>query len=170
MTFEDARVLRHAFGWLLACVGGAVVLVYVTGIATMQVGPGLDQQDVGYIAGLLDRSVNSEYQLVLLAAWIAVLPHAGVLLWRYPDGKSVDAYVRFASWAQPLFTAFGFLGTIIGVSIAVGGLQGAMDEDDPSGLIEGLSTAFDTTFLGLGAAITLILIQKLAGLRHRTVE
>ena len=58
----------------------------------------------------------------------------------------------------------GFLGTIVGVSLAVSGLPTAMQQDDPSGLISGLSTAFDTTFLGLGAAITVMLLRKLAQL------
>ena len=72
------------------------------------------------------------------------------------------AYEAFAQWAQTLFTSIGFMGTIIGVSLAVAGLEEAMIDGDPGALIGGLSTAFDTTFLGLFGAVCLMVLRRLS--------
>ncbi len=73
----------------------------------------------------------------------------------------MSAYDHFAAWGQTVLTSLGFLGTVIGVSLAVGGLRDAMLEQDPTSLIVGLSTAFDTTFLGLVGAIQYLVLRQL---------
>lgn len=60
--------------------------------------------------------------------------------------------------AATLFPGLGFLGTVIGISIAIGGLEAVMNGQAPSELISGLRTAFDTTFLGLVASLVLTLL------------
>jgi hypothetical protein len=126
----------------------------------------LQPQTPSYLAAVLGRSLDNLYQLLLLSGWLAVFPHFLLLLKLDRKGLTVTAYARFAVWAQTLFTSLGFIGTIVGVSQAVSGLEGAMRNNDPGLLIAGLSTAFDTTFLGLGAAVTLMVLRKLAEVRQ----
>ena len=47
---------------------------------------------------------------------------------------------------------------MVGVTIALGGLEQVMSKGDPSQLMNGLLTAFDTTFLGLLAALLLTIL------------
>jgi MotA/TolQ/ExbB proton channel family protein len=65
--------------------------------------------------------------------------------------------LRLALW---LFPVLGFLGTVIGVSAAIEKLPNAMKERGTqlSGVINELHFAFDTTFIGLVAAIGVMLI------------
>jgi len=64
------------------------------------------------------------------------------------------AMLKVFIWAIPIL---GFIGTVIGISDAVGGFSGAMDKADDISVIKdslnnvtsGLSTAFDTTLLAL---------------------
>lgn len=60
--------------------------------------------------------------------------------------------------AATLFPALGFLGTVIGVSIAIGALEDVLASGDVSALMVGLRTAFDTTFIGLCAALVLTIL------------
>ena len=57
--------------------------------------------------------------------------------------------------AAALFPGLGFLGTVVGVSIAIGGLEPMMSGGSSEQLLGGLRTAFDTTFMGLVAALCL---------------
>lgn len=63
-----------------------------------------------------------------------------------------------------LFPVLGFLGTIIGISAAIEQLPEAMKERGTqiSGVVNELHFAFDTTFIGLIAAIVLMLITAAA--------
>jgi flagellar motor component MotA len=110
------------------------------------------------------RSTESLYQAGLLAAVIAIIPHFLWVVLRGDRHRMGDAYDRFAAWGQTVLTSLGFLGTVVGISLAVGGLEAAMREDEPGRLIAGLSTAFDTTFLGLVGAIMLLVLRKLVSL------
>lgn len=114
-----------------------------------------------YILGVLNRSINSVFQGTLLAAACAVPVHAIWIRIHYGI-EGLVAYEAFAQWAQTLFTSIGFMGTIIGVSLAVAGLEEAMIDGDPGALIGGLSTAFDTTFLGLFGAVCLMVLRRLS--------
>ena len=153
-------VARDALAWLLVA-GGGLWLAVLLGAGGAPPEP-LDP----YLASVLKRSLVDTYQAGLLAGLIAVPLHA---LWTFGrrGRAAAAAYDQFGLWAQILFTSFGFMGTIVGVSLAVAGLEAAMQDGDPGALIGGLSTAFDTTFLGLAAAILLLLLRKSARLVTR---
>jgi biopolymer transport protein ExbB/TolQ len=79
-------------------------------------------------------------------------------------GRQQESYslVRIITWATPML---GFLGTVIGITQALGDLdpqqlatdiQGAME-----GLLAGLYVAFDTTALALSLSIVLMFLQFL---------
>jgi len=72
------------------------------------------------------------------------------------------ALVRIIIWATPML---GFLGTVIGITQALGGLQADQLDSDfqaaMSGLLGGLYIAFDTTALALSLSIVLMFIQFL---------
>jgi hypothetical protein len=154
----EARIAIDALGWFLLCCG-AVWLAVLWGVPDAA---GAGDGEVSYLAGVWQRSLVSVFQGALMAAVFAVPFHA---LWTWGIRKNAaDSYDRFGGWAQTLFTSLGFMGTIIGVSLAVAGLEDAMQAGNPSGLIAGLSAAFDTTFLGLTGAVSLMLSRKLARL------
>lgn len=70
-------------------------------------------------------------------------------------------------WALPML---GFLGTVLGISIAIGGFTGLLNDVQDlakvkSGLTQvtgGLSTAFDTTLLGIICAVACMVLMSLA--------
>lgn len=118
----------------------------------------------GYLYGVAQRAIMPSFSGVMLCGLIVVPLHAA---WTLRNGASVTvaaAYEEFASWGQTLFTSTGFLGTIVGVSLAVAGLEAAMLAEDPGELVRGLSIAFDTTFLGLTSALLLMIFCRT--LRH----
>ncbi len=153
--------MRHALAWTLLLAG-----IFLAGRGQLSELAMLQSQSPSYLAAVFGRSLDNLYQLLLLSGWLAVFPHFLLLSMLDREGVTVAAYDRFAVWAQTLFTSLGFIGTIVGVSLAVSGLEGAMRDNEPGVLIAGLSTAFDTTFLGLGAAVSLMCLRKLAEIRH----
>lgn len=149
MQLTEGRVLRDFIGWaLLAGSGVTMTAVIVEGVSMSD----------SYILGVLTRSLNSVFQGALFAAVCAVPLHAIWIRLRH-GAAGLATYEAFAQWAQTLFTSVGFMGTIIGVSLAVAGLKDAMTKGDPGELIGGLSTAFDTTFLGLLGAVCLMIFR-----------
>ena len=78
---------------------------------------------------------------------------------RSHDGYS---FVRMIIWATPML---GFLGTVIGITLALGNLSPEALIDTPKeamqGLLAGLSVAFDTTALALSLSIILMFLQFL---------
>lgn len=76
--------------------------------------------------------------------------------------RSHDGYslVRMIVWATPML---GFLGTVIGITLALGQLSPEALINEPKeamqGLLAGLSVAFDTTALALSLSIALMFIQ-----------
>ncbi len=157
----QALVVRHAIAWTLLLAG-----MFMAGRDQLSELAALQSHTPSYLVAVFGRSLNNLYQLLLLSGWLSVLPHFLLLAILDRKGVTVVAYAHFAAWAQTLFTSLGFIGTIVGVSQAVSGLEGAMRNNEPGVLIAGLSTAFDTTFLGLGAAVSLMLLRKLAEMRH----
>ncbi|MGR3804779.1 MotA/TolQ/ExbB proton channel family protein [Marinibacterium profundimaris] len=157
---SEARLALAGLGALLVACG---VLSLGLVLGWWQGLPADETAVLGYLPGLLARSLGSAYSFALLAGLCAVPLHGLFTALRY-GGAAAPAYERFATWAQTLFTSLGFLGTIIGISRAVAGLAPAMAAGEPGDLIAGLSTAFDTTFLGLTAAILLLVLRKLFGL------
>jgi len=73
------------------------------------------------------------------------------------------ALVRMIIWATPML---GFLGTVIGITLALGDLSPEALVNSPKeameGLLAGLSVAFDTTALALSLSIVLMFAQFLA--------
>lgn len=67
------------------------------------------------------------------------------------------AMVRIITWAIPIL---GFLGTVIGITMALAGLRPEA-LDDFTALTASLSVAFDTTALALGLTILLMFLQFL---------
>lgn len=76
--------------------------------------------------------------------------------------RSHEGYslVRMIVWATPML---GFLGTVIGITLALGNLSPEALVNAPKeamqGLLAGLSIAFDTTALALSLSIVLMFIQ-----------
>jgi biopolymer transport protein ExbB/TolQ len=72
------------------------------------------------------------------------------------------ALVRIIIWATPML---GFLGTVIGITQALGDLDAELLATDPKaamqGLLAGLYIAFDTTALALSLSIVLMFLQFL---------
>ncbi len=72
------------------------------------------------------------------------------------------ALVRIIIWATPML---GFLGTVIGITLALGDLSPEALVNSPKvameGLLSGLSVAFDTTALALTLSIVLMFVQFL---------
>lgn len=72
------------------------------------------------------------------------------------------SFVRMIIWATPML---GFLGTVIGITLALGNLSPEALVDTPKeamqGLLAGLSIAFDTTALALSLSIVLMFLQFL---------
>ncbi len=162
MPLSESRIAVVAVGFFfIAAATGMLVMVLFPGIE-MTIG------DKDYLSGVLSRSLGNLFQGLELAGFVALIPHSIWVLSRTPDPETVVAYDSFGLWAQTLFPALGFLGTIIGVSLAVAGLDAAMKQNDPAVLISGLATAFDTTFIGLVAAILVMGMRKVVALRAAT--
>ncbi|MGF1528131.1 MAG: MotA/TolQ/ExbB proton channel family protein [Candidatus Competibacterales bacterium] len=161
MSNREPLIFRHALAWTLVVTG--ILLIIAAQVEPNCAARG-DSHESIYLIGVLQRSLCNTYQLVLLSAWIALLPHWLVLITLFSDNQVVRDYGNFSTWAQTVFTSLGFLGTIVGISMAVAGLEKAMSQDNPGELINGLSTAFDTTFLGLGGAITILVLRKIGDL------
>lgn len=74
------------------------------------------------------------------------------------------APIGFAIWVLPLL---GFIGTVVGITRAIGGLQQSVTPSDMAGsglggVLGGLGFAFDTTFVGLVLVIpTMLLLMTL---------
>jgi hypothetical protein len=88
------------------------------------------------------------------------------------DNRSVGSYslVKVFLWAIPIL---GFIGTVLGLSVAVGSLS--MDDPSPealkasiNSLTGGLGKAFDTTLLGL--ILSILLSFPLAAVQKREDE
>ena len=160
-TVTEARLAVAGPGALLIA-GGGLGLVVALGL--VPAAPTDPTSGAAYLPGLLTRSLAAPYPFALLSGLLAVPLHALWVALRHGGRAAGAAYDGFALWAQTLFTSLGFLGTIIGISRAVAGLAPAMAAGAPDALIAGLSTAFDTTFLGLTAAILLLVFRKLLSL------
>lgn len=77
----------------------------------------------------------------------------------YDQQQRRYSLVRIVIWATPML---GFLGTVLGISQALGGIQVGPDNDFSAmlgGLRESLYVAFDTTALALVLSIVLMFLQ-----------
>lgn len=159
MPLSESRITLVAAG--LFCIAAAADLLVIVLFPGIELAIG----DNNYLYGVLSRSLASVTQGLLLAGLVALVPHSLWILYHGSDLRTAAAYDSFGLWAQTLFPALGFLGTIVGVSLAVAGLDSAMKQNDPAALIAGLATAFDTTFIGLVAAILVMGVRKAVALR-----
>lgn len=79
--------------------------------------------------------------------------------------------MTFAIWALPLL---GFIGTVIGISGAIGGLgdvfASAEREDALAGVLGALRFAFDTTFVGLVLVIPVMIVSLVVRARSDSVR
>lgn len=161
----EARVALDAVGWGMIVYGMAwlAILIWPEFIGML----GSFLQGGGkpsYLDGVILRSLGNPLQGALLAMLLAIPCHACWTFAARGGKQAAMAYDQFGMWAQTLLTSLGFMGTIIGVSLAVAGLESAMKAGEPGQLISGLSTAFDTTFLGLSGAVLLLSLRKSARL------
>lgn len=109
--------------------------------------------------------------------WLALLPHGlasprlGTHLHTVlaQHHQQCLAPLQFSIWVMPML---GFIGTVVGIIQAIGGLEAALDrsggEAGLATVLGGLSFAFDTTLLGLVLVIPLMIVQLL--LRHRLAQ
>ncbi|MGR3467997.1 MAG: MotA/TolQ/ExbB proton channel family protein [Shimia sp.] len=155
---RELRVLLSFFGWALL-VGSATWALASAGVFEGWL------PEEGYLWGLLSRTLSAPFQLALAAGVLAVPLHVAWVFATLDHARG--PYDAFAGWAGTVFTSLGFLGTVVGISLAVGGLAEAMEAQAPDALIAGLATAFDTTFLGLSGAIALMAARKLVAVIAR---
>jgi hypothetical protein len=97
----------------------------------------------------------------------------GDLLRRRADAdrqRSATAYLwpQFIVWAIPIL---GFVGTVMGIGVAVGGLSGAIGSEGAFGnalelVTSNLGVAFDTTLVALTMSIVALLAQTLVSQRE----
>ena len=81
------------------------------------------------------------------------------------------APLGYAIWVLPLL---GFIGTVIGISAAIGGLGDVFAEEDRDSalqkVLDALRFAFDTTFAGLVLVIPVMAVSTLVRLRSETIR
>jgi biopolymer transport protein ExbB/TolQ len=187
------RLFRPPGGWVMALVPGLIVFVlvwtlvdlalkYRTGMANEA---DLDRREVRQLPRLVAQEPVGTLQRRLLALAGRDRPVARRLLWllhylesnadaqrthellRHQADLDADTAaagyrtVKLFIWAMPIL---GFVGTVLGISLAVGGfsqfLTTNLDIEDVSrvtselgNVASGLSFAFDTTLLGLLAGL-----------------
>lgn len=133
----------------------------------------------GYLPGIYERFFNNGYYIFMGASFLGCVAYAGALLIFVATGRRSFALITGIPEQKPvfdeniflvsgyayamrplrdavtLFPGLGFLGTVVGISIAIGGLESILEGESPQELTTGLRTAFDTTFLGLCASLVL---------------
>lgn len=78
--------------------------------------------------------------------------------WRTEGPVILQLAVNPIRDAAVIFPAIGFIGTVWGVTVAIGGLSTVLETQDPTILLSGLRVAFDTTLLGLVASVALTVL------------
>ena len=189
------RLFRPQGGWIMSVVPALIAFVFIWTIAELILKlrvarvneTDLARPELGQIASLV-RQEPTEALLQRLRGWDAAVltrPVGRRLLWLLQHLDTVDAQraheltrhqsdlesdsaasgyrtVRLFIWAMPIL---GFIGTVLGISLAVGSFSDflttdvSIDEIDRvtaelGNVASGLSFAFDTTLLGLLAGLT----------------
>ena len=92
---------------------------------------------------------------------------------RNREAEALLAPLEYAVWVLPLM---GFIGTVIGIAAAVGGLEtviadagGGLSRESLGSVLGGLRFAFDTTLLGLTAVIPVMALLALLRVREQAV-
>ena len=102
--------------------------------------------------------------------WIAILAGLGntgpgARDWEKAGPVALSVAANPVRDATVLFPAVGFIGTVVGVSLAIGGLSDVLDSGETAPLLEGLRIAFDTTLIGLVASVVLTALLHLVHAR-----
>lgn len=90
--------------------------------------------------------------------------------WRRFVDHGADYAIAPMRDAALIYPGLGFLGTVVGISISVGGLAKALASQDLTELTTGLRIAFDTTFFGLVASLLISLLVLAAQARLTDAE
>jgi len=187
------RLFRPPGGWVMSLVPGLIVFILVWTLVDLMLmyGDGranesdLDRREIKQLPTLIASESIASIQRRILATDHPDRPVARRLLWllyylehnadaqrthellRHQADLDADTAaagyrtVKLFIWAMPIL---GFVGTVLGISLAVGGfsnfLTSNMNIDDVSrvtaelgNVASGLSFAFDTTLLGLLAGL-----------------
>ncbi|QIK37072.1 MotA/TolQ/ExbB proton channel family protein [Caldichromatium japonicum] len=176
------RFMLALFGWVLIYAALQWIGIDVERGALVQGAKGASRID-GWLAFLSGREGDQAEEAFLMS-----LPHQRL---RYPNAESGTslqeieqllgmlgqrqqqalAPLAFAIWVLPML---GFIGTVIGISQAIGGLSQGAEGMAAGGaglksVLGGLAFAFDTTLVGLVCVIPLALIQTVLRLRAETL-
>lgn len=183
---------------LLACTVWILGACFLVTLWFRYAGPALADPEAGFVAGLWTRISDAPlyqlfvgsglgiigYSLALFAslAPTATMPLARRLCGLPPDvlataagrdtltGQGADFALSPVRDAAAIFPGLGFLGTVIGVSIAIGGLDTVVETGNTDDLMLGLRSAFDTTFFGLSVSIILSVLMTLIRARRTRIE
>ncbi len=188
------RLFRPAGGWIMSVVPGLIAFVFIWTITDLILKfrvarineSDMSRSDIGRLPALVAQESTSN-TIQRLRTWdgrilarpvgrriLGVLQHLDTVdqqraheLIRHQSDIEADAAVsgyrtvKLFIWAMPIL---GFIGTVLGISLAVGGFSDflttnvSIDEidrvtDELGNVAQGLSFAFDTTLLGLLAGL-----------------
>lgn len=121
-----------------------------------------------YTLGYLDRILDNPLTVWFFAIIVVITVLVEALAF---SGRDVD--VHFWSW---LTTGFGMLGTVLGFSLALAGIN-VESLQNPAALsaeigefLKTVSFAIDTTLTGLSAAMIMEAMNKLRAILHQPKE
>lgn len=188
------RLFRPAGGWFMGIIPGVIAFVFIWTVAELALKlrsalrneQDLERPEVRQLPAMVSQE-RSRATLQRLRGWdrgLLARPVGRRMLWLLRHLDTVDARrahelvrhqadldadsaasgyraVRLFVWAMPIL---GFIGTVLGISLAVGGFSEflttnvSIDEIDAvtselGNVASGLSFAFDTTLLGLLAGL-----------------
>lgn len=195
---EQATPGLDRYRCLLACTVWILGACFLVTLWFRYAGPVVADPDAGFVVALWMRISEAPlYQLFVasglgiigysLALFASLTPTATMPVVRRlcglpPDVLATDAgrYTLTALGAElalspirdaaAIFPGLGFLGTVVGVSIAIGGLDTVVETGNTDDLMLGLRSAFDTTFFGLTVSIVLSVLMTLIRARRTRIE
>ena len=181
LTASTYRALTSAFLWML----GATFLV---ALLCRFAAPDVVVETDGFLLGLFSRITASSWYQLFIGAGLGMIGYGLCLRFALGDSPSAGLFSRLVGVldladtevqadqrgltevtnyalaplrdAAAIFPGLGFLGTVIGVSIAIGSLDAVVETGDTADLMTGLRSAFDTTFFGLTFSVVLSLIAS----------
>jgi hypothetical protein len=117
--------------------------------------------DHGFLPGLIDLCILQFMASRSVDQTVSVLNSSLELI-----GHRVDlryAILRFIVWVIP---TIGFIGTVIGISLALGLINGTADEQPLGDIAQSLGVAFYTTLVALVESAILVLLLNLVQARE----
>ena len=183
-ALDGYRCIRAWAAWMIGITG---VLMIAFALLGAPKGAGYGTTKYDFLTGVFLRTTSTLYYQIFAGSILGALAYALCVLAACsavasggvggPAGRLAglpnlaDAASRVLFWSDGyayamapvrdsavIYPGIGFLGTVIGISIAITGLPTAMQNQDLTGLMDGLRTAFDTTLFGLVASLTLALV------------